>query len=268
MKNALPLTLAALGLAVAILLSAAARTDAARSEGAAAEPTPVLVELFTSEGCSSCPPADALVAELAREQPIAGVRVVPLGYHVTYWDRLGWRDRFSDPAWTERQNDYALALGLRSVYTPQAVVGGASDLVASRRGALIERIEQSARRPRIPLDLATSIDDDVLTVRLTIPEGAAPASAEAWVALAEDGLATDVERGENRDRRLRHVAVVRARESLGPIPTGAGAKSLRPVRMRLDPGWRLQQLTVVAVAQEPGPGEVLAVAARPLLDPR
>ena len=107
------------------------------------EAAPVLVELFTSEGCSSCPPADALLAELAALPAVEGARVVPLGYHVTYWDRLGWRDRFSDPAWTARQEDYARALGEASVYTPQAIVDGRIALVGSR-----ERGENAARRLR------------------------------------------------------------------------------------------------------------------------
>ena len=116
---------------------------------AGGEPVPVLVELFTSEGCSSCPPADALLAKLDAAQPVAGARVIVLSEHVTYWNSLGWRDPFSSDAMTERQHQYADRFGLSDVYTPQAVVDGAAELVGSDGRAMLQAITKAAATAKV-----------------------------------------------------------------------------------------------------------------------
>jgi len=238
-------------------------TEPAADPGA----TPVLVELFTSEGCSSCPPADRLLTELAAGPSVPGARVVALGYHVTYWDRLGWRDRFSSQAWTERQESYARAFGLGSVYTPQAVVDGAAELVGSRSEPLVAAVERIARRPKPHLELEASLAGDRLRVRIGLPPSGFEPGAEAWLAVVEHGLATDVEAGENRSRRLRHAPVVRLRRSLGAIAPGSGPRTLGPADLELEPAWDRSRLEVVAVVQRAGPGPVLALATAPLPEP-
>src|SRR4051794_14486618 len=111
-----------------------------------AERTPVLVELFTSEGCSSCPPADELLAELARTQPINGALIVPMALHVDYWNNLGWPDRFAGKAFTDRQHEYGDAMKLRGLYTPQMIVDGQTEFVGSDRDAARRAIERAAEK--------------------------------------------------------------------------------------------------------------------------
>jgi hypothetical protein len=169
----------------------------------AAEPAPVVVELFTSQGCNSCPPADALLGDLSRRAD-----VLPLSFHVTYWDRLGWPDTFGLKASTERQRDYARALGLSGVYTPQMVIGGRLDVVGS-----------SAPRVLRAIDLLESQGDpgpEVVVedgkVRLG---GGDQGPATIWLIAFDDAHDVAIARGENGGRTLRYHNVVRAIERLG-----------------------------------------------------
>ena len=173
-------------------------------------PVPVLVELFTSEGCSSCPPADALLRRFAEEQPVAGAQVIALEFHVDYWNGLGWPDRFSSPAFTARQRDYVQAMDLRGGYTPQMVVNGRAEFVGSDEAAARSAIADAAHAPlsvitieRLPAPPATV---KALRLRVTSPSKGA---GILYAALSETGLESAVGRGENAGRQLRHAAVVR-----------------------------------------------------------
>ena len=189
------------------------------SGGSTQAPTPVLIELFTSEGCSSCPPADTLLAKLVTEQPIAGVEVVGLSLHVDYWNRLGWVDPFSKAEFTDRQNDYATIWGVSRIYTPQAVVDGAKEFVGSDWAAAREHIRAAAAIPKVPvtieLDAQSPGSDRVLARIVVSPSTARASKVHVLLAVAEDGLVSDVRRGENADRKLSHMAVVRSVESSG-----------------------------------------------------
>ena len=220
--------------------------------GAPKAPRPVIVELFTSEGCSSCPPADELLRRL-EAQPIQGVEVIPLGFHVDYWDGLGWRDRFAAPAFTLRQTAYARAFRQGSLYTPEMVVDGRKGFVGSDGGAAAEAIREAATRPAKPIELA--LGNGVLRVHL--PDPGAFHGSEIWLALTEDGLASEVLRGENGGRRLLHAAVVRRLQKLGPAQDTA-------VALDLPAGWRREGLRAVVVAQAPGGLEILGAASIPL----
>ena len=187
--------------------------------------TPVLVELFTSEGCSSCPPADALLTRLITTQPIDGVEVVGLSLHVDYWNRLGWVDPFSKSAFTNRQNDYATIWGVSRIYRPQAVVDGAREFVGSDEAAAREFIRAAAavkdaggagrRDPRR--------DGSAWGVRIDIgPSSARASKLDVLLAVAEDGVVSDVRRGENADRRLSHIAVVRVLERVAKVDLSKG----------------------------------------------
>ncbi len=184
--------------------TAAAPLQLAADTGAS---RPVVVELFTSQGCSSCPPADELLGELA-DQP----GVLALSFHVDYWDYIGWKDPFAAAQYTERQRDYAAALGLRYVYTPQIVVDGRHDVVGSKRRAVTRAIEESAR-DATPLTVTLDEEDGG---RVLLSAGEAPSGgATVWLVTFDDDQKTQVARGENRGRALTNSNVVRELIALG-----------------------------------------------------
>jgi hypothetical protein len=178
---------------------------------------PVLVELFTSEGCSDCPPADALLGQLDTKQPVAGAQAIVLSEHVTYWDRNGWRDPFSLDAMTDRQETYQRHFGLDSSYTPQMVVDGAAQFVGSNGRALVAALQSAAKTAKQPLTIENAKWDHgsaTFSVR-----GAAPTGARLFAALAADATHQEVSGGENAGRTLHHVAVVRVMKEFGPEVT-------------------------------------------------
>jgi hypothetical protein len=180
------------------------------------ERRPVLVELFTSEGCSSCPPADALLARLDEKQIVPGARVIVLSEHVTYWDRLGWRDPFSQEAMTRRQQEYGHRFGLDDVYTPQAVVDGAAQLVGSDERGLRRDISEAAQGDKIELQIQeVQTSRERVQFKLHIVASGREPAARLIAAIAEDAIESSVTRGENAGRTLRHVAVVRSFQDLG-----------------------------------------------------
>jgi hypothetical protein len=196
--------------------------------------TPVVVELFTSQGCSSCPPADALIASIAGDESLRG-RVIPLAYHVDYWDRLGWKDPFSSRAGTQRQMIYIRTMHVNSAYTPQAVVSGKRQFVGNNPATLDEAIvEASHARPfgSLSLDATRQGDTIVANVKAVAPE------MDIMLALVEYGVTTEVKAGENEGRTILNDAVVRSLTRVNP-----GRTTFKP-----DPAWK--QLGVVAFIQE------------------
>lgn len=182
-------------------------------------PQPVLVELFTSQGCSSCPPADALLRQIADgtlkalKRANRGQRVIPLSFHVDYWNYIGWRDPYSSNRWSKRQRAYARRVSNGRVYTPQLVIQGRGHAVGSREARIVREIERiSSMLPTPPtIELQPHVDD--LTLRISVtsvrPEHTAGIALDAWVALFENGISTPVARGENAGRTLQHDRVVR-----------------------------------------------------------
>lgn len=203
----LVLTLAAL--LTALLLASAllsGRATAASHEQQAAQQL-VVVELFTSQGCSSCPPADALLGELASRP-----NVLPLSLHVDYWDYIGWKDPYGSPMNTSRQRQYAESLGLRYVFTPQMIIDGQASVVGSRRGEILDAVETAANRPKA-LNIQFLASDGG---KVVIPAGQAPDSgATVWLAVYDRAHETEVKRGENAGRRMLNTNVVRSFERLG-----------------------------------------------------
>lgn len=224
----------------------------ARAPGAVA-----VVELFTSEGCSSCPPADAALADLASERD-----VYALSFHVDYWDDLGWPDRFASADNTARQQAYARTFGARGVYTPQMVVGGREQFVGSdrdRADAAIARALGSA--PVVPLTLqARRTGADTLAIDYT--SSGAPAGATLDVAVVERATSSVVRAGENSGRTLKHTNVVRT-FTVVPLASPGGSAAVR-----VPPGLRSQDGEVIAFAQGPAtPGAgmpILGAASAPL----
>lgn len=200
----------------------------ARAEGDSRMATttegPLVLELFTSQGCSSCPPAEQLLSKLAATGTLAEHSLAPLSFHVDYWNDLGWTDPYSLPAWTDRQRQYARAIGDR-VYTPELVVGGASGVIGSNLAAVTQAIQ---RAPRPALLAATAAwSKDAVTITAT-----APGDADVWVAVWEDGTRTKVLRGENSGETLNNDRVVRRLERV------AAAGQTSSTTVKLDPKWR------------------------------
>jgi hypothetical protein len=222
--------------------------------------TPVLVELFTSEGCSSCPPADALLARLGRTQPVHGADIIALEEHVDYWDRLGWKDPFSSEAATERQNDYGSAFGGEQIYTPQMVVDGRTEFVGSSNTDALRAIRAAsqAQKPAIHLNWDK---DDALEIHIDAIPGAAQHDArQLIVVIAESMLHSDVKRGENAGRGLQHDGVVRQLLPVAKMDDASAAfTSTVPVHAARE--WNRANLRAVVFVQERHSRHVLAAAA-------
>jgi hypothetical protein len=179
-----------------------------------------VVELFTSEGCSSCPPADALLRKLTTEAREENKRIFTLGFHVDYWDYLGWRDRFSRPEYTERQNRYADVLRSDSVYTPQMIINGTEAFVGSNKTLAYQNIEKALQKPvAVQLDLRLQ-QNSPAEIELSYSCSEIPPNAVLNVALVENGLSNQVVNGENRGQLLSHANVVRSFTTIQPQKEG------------------------------------------------
>ncbi|MBO2010022.1 DUF1223 domain-containing protein [Hymenobacter negativus] len=243
----------ALPLAGGLALLAPAHPRAIPSSLAAR--VPVVVELFTSEGCSSCPAADAALRELEAAQSVPGVEVIALGEHVDYWNRLGWKDGFSSAAYTERQRQYAQGFGTGS-YTPQAVVNGRYEFVGSRTGELAQTVAKAAKSPQASITLAPS--GSTVQVRVaSVPAGTA--ATEVLLAITESGLSSQVGRGENSGRLLRHASVVRQLMPLGKV--GADGTFTANPELKIGADWKRPNLRAVALVQEVASHHIVGVAA-------
>lgn len=216
---------AAVGGLAALLIGAmglSACSNARATERGLSPPMqPVIVELFTSEGCSSCPPADRVLAELEAKHPLPGVEIVPLAFHVDYWDELGWKDPYSSRAWTKRQLSYRR--GERpSLYTPQLVVAGADELNGGDREGALRAIRAAAARPRTSIALTTERRGSLIDVTATIGARSGNAPVDALLAWVEPHVRVNVTSGENAGRSLDHTSVVRGLVPLGVVPPKGG----------------------------------------------
>ena len=225
----------------------------------AADPShrvPVLLELFTSEGCPSCPPADALLRRLHQEQPVDGVEVLILSEHVDSWNRQGWRDPFSDAAFSQRQSWYSMHWPTR-VFTPQAVVDGVEEALGSDEAAIAALLREAARRPKGRVRIASALNEGGVGLRIEASGLPPSAGATVRVAIVEDGLETAVARGDNQGRTLRHDGVVRLLAEAGE--TGMRAESHEAgASLELAPEWNRDRLRAVVFVQEPGTRRILA----------
>lgn len=228
----------------------AARSLYPNKQAAHAAPrSAVIVELFTSEGCSSCPPADSLLSQLRQkdDQSLNGIEVIPLGFHVDYWNSLGWQDRFCSHAFSQRQENYAAKLSLDGPYTPQMVVNGTDQFVgsdSSRAHSAIARAAAAA--PQATVELKSAAPDKLaVTVR-----SSGSAAADVVLAVTEDNLSTKVGGGENGGRVLHHAAVVRELLKLGQLERGGFAAT---VPLQIKKNWKRDDLRVIVFVQD-GPG--------------
>ena len=231
----------------------------------------VVVELFTSEGCSSCPPADALLARLDKTQPVEGAEIIPLALHVDYWNHLGWADPFSSRQFSERQGEYAAAFGQDGVYTPQMVVDGVKEFNGGNSSLAREAIGKAAREPKGEVLLARTSSQSEGLVRISaqidnFPKPTDGESVNVLLAVTESNLATDVARGENSGRKLAHVGVVRSLKTLGGLPEGPGTSFKAETEVTVEKGWRRENLRAVVFAQERGTRRVLAAGSLKLFE--
>jgi hypothetical protein len=224
----------------------------ALSVGLTAKPAaadPVLVELFTSQGCSSCPPADKLLGELSQRNG-----VVALAFHVDYWDYIGWKDKFAKAEYTERQKDYRDALNLRTLYTPQMVIDGRLDVVGSERSEVESSIGSAAAAAKLPLTITESGGKLRVTAPAVEIDQARPATL--WLAIYSRRSETPVERGENAGSTLVEYNIVREIRSLGPWNGNA-------IDLALDVDASDSKMGCAVILQADGNGPVLGVAALP-----
>jgi hypothetical protein len=213
----------------------------------------VLVELFTSEGCSSCPPADALLAHLLKDQPVPAADTLVLEEHVDYWDSLGWHDRFSSSDITQRQRRYGASFNLDDIYTPQMVVDGRSQLVGNDSAGALRAIAQSSRAPKLALTLSPLKSDGIrISGTISISSTNTFPKADLYAALVESMASTQVARGENGGRTLHHVSVVRILQQIGTSDRTDQAFSL-DIPKDVSPS----NLRVIAFAQVPRQGAII-----------
>lgn len=189
-----------------MLASVTTHTPANAAMELMTDPEPVVVELFTSQGCSSCPPADEFLGELSRKS-----NVLALAFHIDYWNYIGWEDPFSSAAATERQHQYGQLLELRAVYTPQMVIDGTTHEIGSDRGAVAIAIKDAARTQKIPVTLL----DDGSGYRVHIGEGEPGTRARVWFVAFEPETVTEVLRGENEGKTLVEYNIVQSWEVIG-----------------------------------------------------
>jgi hypothetical protein len=216
---------------------------------------PVLLELFTSEGCSDCPPADRVLDTFYRTQPVAGADLIVLSEHVDYWDRLGWRDPFSSPIFTQRQQEYVKQMHLDSAYTPELVVDGQSDVVGSDERQAQAAIVRAESHTKFPIHLTAQRQG--ADAKIEVGVSAAARGMDVFVALAEDHAQSQVLRGENSGHTLRYVAVVTNLLFAGKTDVqGTFTKEVSlPLKEGGNGGWR-----VVAFLQEPGSKHIVGAA--------
>jgi len=222
--------------------------------------TPVLVELFTSEGCSDCPPADALLDRLDRSQPVAGAELIVLSEHVDYWNDIGWRDPYSSHAYSERQSAYAARFGLSSVYTPQMVVDGKFEFVGSDEQRAITAASTAAKAEKVGMTLSGAHLESENVLAVHLDAGQLPATstrpAAVLLAIADEKDESHVTGGENGGRTLRHVAVLRSLKQVGSLDR---VNSLSQ-DVRIEIPRRNGSIRLIAFAQDEENGTIWGVA--------
>ncbi len=239
-------------LAAAVAASTAAVAYAKRS-GDTAAPVPVIVELFTSEGCSSCPPVDAFLRKLDVLQPVKGVQVIGIEEHVDYWNHDGWVDAYSAPQWTDRQEEYVAKFKDKSPFTPQVIVDGEKEMTTLAPVALFGAIRAAAQQENVQVSIQPGAADGAhsqqFEIRVT-PGSAKQPKADVWLAVTEDDLQADVTGGENKGSMLQHGSVVRSLEKIGTIPGKGGAAFTADPRVKFKSGWKEPNLHVVVFVQD------------------
>lgn len=218
--------------------------------------TPVLVELYTSEGCSSCPPADRALASLQKEQPNPNAEIITLAFHVDYWNYLGWQDKFSSPLFSQRQQFYANKLNNGTSYTPQMVVDGSYEFVGSNTGKAKQFITEAAKNSKAKIELERNAE----TLQVKVSDIPKHSNATIYLAIAEDNLASDVKKGENSGTKLEHISVVRELRLVGSLPAANDNFTVEHL-LQLQTDWKKENLKLVVFIQEIQSRKIIGVSA-------
>jgi hypothetical protein len=222
----------------------------------------VVVELFTSEGCSSCPPADALLREINLKQTSAGQLIVGISEHVTFWNDLGWKDPYSSPVFTDRQSVYASRLSPQGPYTPQMILNGRDQFVGSDSGALERALRDDARRDHLALRIVSSTaSGSGVDVRFALA-GHQSKPLDIVAVLTDDADRSDVLRGENNGKLLQHVSVARSLTRVAKVKDDAEESIHLPLPNGFQLGGSGHHL--ILFAQEPQQGSIVGAATMPL----
>ena len=252
---------------LALSLAALAPQGGSGSPAPAVADRMAVVELFTSQGCSSCPPADRLLSKLSRDPRYQG-KVIPLSFHVDYWNAIGWTDPFSSSRWSQRQQQYAVKVfHTNRIYTPQAVVNGRSECVGNSDEQVLGRINDALNAEpagRVSLEVGAPTPDGHLRVKVgaRLARAVGAGDLDLWVAVTESGLATEVKAGENASRLLHNDRVVRRLEKAFTLPAAAGAEKSGEVVLGIDKRWKADALGVAAFLQDPATLAIVGAAAR------
>jgi hypothetical protein len=248
------------GIVLSLLIPVTAASNAQTE--AKPERTPVVVELFTAEGCSSCPPADALLSKLEHLQPVNGAQIIILGEHVDYWDKDGWRDRFSSPDYTERQTEYASKLHVSSgIYTPQMIVDGTDQFLGSDAQHALKSITTAAQTPKVKLTL-TNVTADGRHVSGEVASATFPFKGDLYAALVDPVDTTDVKAGENGGKHLEHAGVVRTMQRIGSLKDLAAGP--RKFNLNAPSGAVPGGMRVIVFAQRSDIGPIVGAVSAPV----
>ena len=228
--------------------------DQRGSEKSARTKKPVLVELFTSEGCSSCPPAEKVLAKLQLEQPFDKAEVITLALHVDYWDELGWKDKFASSLYTQRQRIYDRKFRTGRIYTPQMIVDGDAEFVGSNFKKAEKAISRAIKSDKADVKLNT-VDSKIKIDITAIPKHE---QATVYLAYAEDDLSSNIRSGENAGKNLTHVSVVRRLKAVSRLSEGESSFNA-VVQLEIGSDWNRDNLNAVVFVQENKSRRVLAV---------
>ncbi|HQU84426.1 MAG TPA: DUF1223 domain-containing protein [Pyrinomonadaceae bacterium] len=214
----------------------------------------VLLELFTSEGCSSCPPADKNLAFIEKEQPYMQAEVVTLAFHVDYWDYIGWKDVFSSPLYTKRQEIYSQIAKLESTYTPQMIVDGKAQFVGSDAGRAANEIILAAKEKKANVEILSENDK----LKIKISDAPKHENSTVYLAISENNLASNVKRGENSGRKLEHSSVVRELKALGSFSPEQNSFEIE-TNVNLQKDWKKEDVKYVIFVQENESRKIIGV---------
>ena len=245
---------------VLVLFTARALNAASANIQSQDSRTPILLELFTSEGCSSCPRADTFLEKLDSVQPVPGAELIVLSEHVDYWNHDGWKDPFSSSSYTDRQDGYKKRFGLKTIYTPEMVVDGASEFLGSDAHSAERALTGVMKSTKIPISLSGLSIDASNTLQAHIESEALPASshekeADVYLAVVLHRVESDVLRGENAGHHLAYTNVVQNLKDVGVLR--GGQKFSQDVNLKLEPGADKYNLRFIAFVQEKHQGRVL-----------